>query len=119
LAKWIMPGKEPGGVVVTILLGIAGAVVGGFIASLLGLGTVGGFRLGSLLVAVGGALLLLFGYRQMKSRWLTEDTGPISGYLCPSPADRGRFAGDPQAGQEEGTSKRSNSRSRAPRNDNL
>jgi len=68
LAKWIMPGKDPGGIIVTILLGIGGAVVGGFIASLLGLGTVGGFSLGSFLVAVGGALLLLFGYRQLKSR---------------------------------------------------
>ena len=68
LAKWIMPGRDPGGIVVTILLGIAGAVVGGFIASLLGLGTVTGFNLWSLLVALGGALLLLFGYRQLKSR---------------------------------------------------
>ena len=68
LAKWIMPGKDPGGIIVTILLGIAGAIVGGFIASLLGLGTVGGFSLESLLVAIGGALLLLFGYRQLVSR---------------------------------------------------
>ena len=68
LAKWIMPGKDPGGIVVTILLGIAGAVVGGFIASLLGLGTVSGFNLWSFLVAVGGALLLLFGYRQLRAR---------------------------------------------------
>ena len=68
LAKWIMPGKDPGGIVVTILLGIGGAIIGGFIASLLGLGTVSGFNLWSLLVALGGALLLLFGYRQMKAR---------------------------------------------------
>ena len=68
LAKWIMPGKDPGGIVVTILLGIGGAIIGGFIASLLGLGTVDGFNLWSLLVAIGGALLLLFGYRQMKAR---------------------------------------------------
>ena len=68
LAKWIMPGRDPGGIVVTILLGIAGAIIGGFLASLLGLGTVTGFNLWSLLVAVGGALLLLFGYRQLKSR---------------------------------------------------
>jgi uncharacterized membrane protein YeaQ/YmgE (transglycosylase-associated protein family) len=68
LAKWVMPGKDPGGIVVTILLGIGGAIIGGFIASLLGLGTVSGFNLWSFLVAVGGALLLLFGYRQLKSR---------------------------------------------------
>jgi uncharacterized membrane protein YeaQ/YmgE (transglycosylase-associated protein family) len=68
LAKWVMPGKDPGGIVVTILLGIGRAIIGGFIASLLGLGTVSGFNLWSFLVAVGGALLLLFGYRQLKSR---------------------------------------------------
>ncbi len=67
LAKRIMPGKDPGGIVVTILLGIGGAIIGGFIASLLGLGTFSRFNLWSLLVAVGGALLLLFGYRQLKS----------------------------------------------------
>jgi uncharacterized membrane protein YeaQ/YmgE (transglycosylase-associated protein family) len=68
LAKWIMPGRDPGGIVVTILLGIAGAMVGGFLASLFGLGTVTGFNLGSLLVAIGGALLLLLAYRQLMSR---------------------------------------------------
>jgi uncharacterized membrane protein YeaQ/YmgE (transglycosylase-associated protein family) len=66
LAKWIMPGKDPGGVIVTILIGIAGAFVGGFIGSFLGFGTVGGFSLRSLLLATGGALLLLFIYRQLK-----------------------------------------------------
>ena len=68
LAKWIMPGRDPGGIVVTILIGIAGAIIGGLIASVLGLGTVSGFNLWSFLVAVGGALLLLFGYRRLKSR---------------------------------------------------
>ena len=68
LAKWIMPGKDPGGIIVTILLGIAGAVIGGFIASLFGLGTVTGFNLGSFLFAIGGTLLLLFGYRKIKAR---------------------------------------------------
>ena len=37
LGKWIMPGKDPGGLLVTMAIGIAGAVVGGFIGSLLGL----------------------------------------------------------------------------------
>ena len=68
LAKWIMPGRDPGGILVTIVLGVAGAIIGGLIASVLGLGTVTGFNLWSFLVAVGGALLLLFGYRQLKSR---------------------------------------------------
>ena len=51
----------------TILIGIAGAFVGGFISSLLGLGTVTGFNFGSLIIALGGALLLLWGYRRLKS----------------------------------------------------
>ncbi|MFN2221913.1 MAG: GlsB/YeaQ/YmgE family stress response membrane protein [Candidatus Promineifilaceae bacterium] len=66
LAKFIMPGDDPGGIIVTILLGIAGAFVGGFITSFLGFGPVGGFNLVSLLVATGGAMLLLAGYRMVK-----------------------------------------------------
>ncbi len=66
LAKWIMPGPDPGGIVVTILIGIAGAFVGGYVGTMLGLGTVTGFNLGSLALATGGALLLLFGYRKIK-----------------------------------------------------
>jgi uncharacterized membrane protein YeaQ/YmgE (transglycosylase-associated protein family) len=66
LAKWIMPGDDPGGMIVTILIGIAGAVVGGFLASLVGLGTVTGFDFGSLVIAIGGALLLLFLYRRFR-----------------------------------------------------
>lgn len=66
LAKWIMPGPDPGGIFVTILLGIAGAVVGGLIGTLLGLGSVTGFNFWSFLIAVAGALLLLWIYRRMK-----------------------------------------------------
>ncbi|MDH3588140.1 MAG: GlsB/YeaQ/YmgE family stress response membrane protein [Gammaproteobacteria bacterium] len=68
LAKFIMPGDDPGGIFVTILIGIAGAFVGGFLASLVGFGTVTGFDIRSLLIAIGGALLLLFGYRKLKKR---------------------------------------------------
>lgn len=67
LAKWIMPGKDPGGIFVTSLIGIAGALIGGFIASFLGLGSVNSFSLASIVIATGGALLLLFAYRQLKS----------------------------------------------------
>ena len=66
LAKFIMPGDDPGGIFVTILIGIAGAFVGGFIGSAIGLGEVTGFNLGSLLQAIGGALLLLFVYRRIR-----------------------------------------------------
>lgn len=66
LAKWLMPGKDPGGCIITILLGIAGGVVGGFIGTQLGFGKVDGFNLGSFALATAGAVLLLFIYRQMK-----------------------------------------------------
>ena len=66
LAKFIMPGNDPGGCIITILIGIAGAFVGGFVGSFLGLGTVTGFNLGSILLAVGGAILLLILYRIIK-----------------------------------------------------
>ncbi len=68
LGKFIMPGDDPGGIFVTILIGIAGAFVGGFIASAVGFGTVTGFDIRSLLIAIGGAVLLLFAYRQFKKR---------------------------------------------------
>lgn len=47
LAKWIMPGKDGGGFFMTILLGIVGAVVGGWISTLFGFGKVDGFNFGS------------------------------------------------------------------------
>ena len=66
LAKWVMPGTDPGGIFITMLLGIAGALVGGFLGSMIGLGSVTGFNLGSFLIAVLGAVLLLWIYRKMK-----------------------------------------------------
>jgi uncharacterized membrane protein YeaQ/YmgE (transglycosylase-associated protein family) len=66
LAKWIMPGDDPGGLIVTILIGVAGAFIGGFVASFLGFGAASDFSIRTLLVAIGGALVLLFGYRMLK-----------------------------------------------------
>lgn len=66
IAKAIMPGPDPGGFIVTILIGIAGAFVGGFIATSLGLGSFTGFNLGSMVIAVLGAILLLFAYRKLR-----------------------------------------------------
>ena len=66
IAKLIMPGKDPGGIIVTILLGIAGAFVGGYISTLLGFGSVTGFNIVSLVIAVIGALILLLLYRLIK-----------------------------------------------------
>ncbi len=67
LAKWIMPGKDPGGFIVTTLIGIAGAFVGGYLGSLTGIGgEVSGVNLGSIFTAVVGALVLLAIYRAIK-----------------------------------------------------
>ncbi|UCF94070.1 MAG: GlsB/YeaQ/YmgE family stress response membrane protein [Desulfobacterales bacterium] len=66
LAKFLMPGKDPGGFIVTTLLGIAGAFIGGLIGTKIGLGTVTGFNLGSIILATGGAMLLLIAYRMLK-----------------------------------------------------
>ena len=66
LAKFIMPGDDPGGFIVTTIIGIVGAVIGGFIAVQLGWGDVTGFDLRSFVIAIAGALILLFGYRLIK-----------------------------------------------------
>ena len=66
IAKLIMPGKDPGGIIVTILIGVAGAFVGGFLGSVFGFGNVTGFNTGSFLLATGGAVLLLIVYRVLK-----------------------------------------------------
>jgi len=63
IAKLLMPGNDPGGFVVTILLGIAGALLGGFVGTYFHVGDVTGFNMVSLALAVGGALLLLVLYR--------------------------------------------------------
>ena len=68
IAKLIMPGRDPGGFIVTIILGIVGALVGGFISVKLGFGDVTGFNLPSIIIAVLGAMVLLFLYRMVKSR---------------------------------------------------
>ncbi len=63
IARAIMPGSGPGGCLLTIILGILGAMVGGFIGVQIGWGTVQGFDLRSFGLAIAGALLLLFVYR--------------------------------------------------------
>ena len=65
IAKVIMPGRDPGGFVVTVLLGIAGAVIGGLLGRLAGFygpGDATGFVMSTL-----GAIALLFAYRKMRS----------------------------------------------------
>ena len=69
VAKALMPGKDPGGFFVTILLGLAGALVGYFLfTKLLGIGDDDAFDLGGLLGAIVGTMILLFGYRQIAER---------------------------------------------------
>lgn len=66
LAKFIMPGDDPGGFIVTTIIGIVGAVIGGFIAVQLGWGDITGFDVRSFVIAIAGALILLFGYRLLR-----------------------------------------------------
>ncbi len=66
IAKFLMPGRDGGGIIITIVLGVVGAVVGGFIATALGLGDVTGFNVRSFIIAVGGAILVLLLYRRFK-----------------------------------------------------
>jgi uncharacterized membrane protein YeaQ/YmgE (transglycosylase-associated protein family) len=69
LAKWAMPGPDPGGIVVTALIGIAGAFIGGWVLGALGLaGSAGSFGLGSILTATLGAIILLAIYRLLTRR---------------------------------------------------
>ena len=66
IAKLIMPGKDPGGIIVTIILGILGSIVGGFLLGLLLPGRDSGAAgwIGSIL----GAILLLWIYRMIVAR---------------------------------------------------
>jgi uncharacterized membrane protein YeaQ/YmgE (transglycosylase-associated protein family) len=89
IAKLIMPGKDPGGWFVTMLLGIAGALLGGFIGrALWGSSGVTGWGLGSWLLAIGGACLLLFIYRMVVGR----RTAGIASSTDVSRRDRDKWA---------------------------
>ena len=70
LAKLVMPGDDPGGIVVTIIIGIVGALLGGFLLPLLGIG--GGAGSGgpifSIIAGVIGAVILLAIYRAVAPR---------------------------------------------------
>ncbi|HSK20375.1 MAG TPA: GlsB/YeaQ/YmgE family stress response membrane protein [Longimicrobiales bacterium] len=64
IAKFIMPGKDPGGCLGTVVIGILGAVIGGFVGSeLLDIGSVTGFNFRSFGIAILGSIILLTLYR--------------------------------------------------------
>ncbi len=70
IAKVIMPGDDPGGIIVTMIIGIVGAILGGFLAAtLLDVGVNDEFfDLGTWIAAIVGALILLFIYRLVVGR---------------------------------------------------
>ena len=68
IARWIMPGKGPKGILLTGVIGIAGAFLGGIIGTSLGLGSVHGFNAVSLFLAVVGAAVLLLIYHALRGR---------------------------------------------------
>ncbi|ALE78070.1 MULTISPECIES: GlsB/YeaQ/YmgE family stress response membrane protein [Pseudonocardia] len=69
IAKAIMPGKDPGGIIVTLILGVVGALLGGWIGSaVFGVGLGGFFNLSTWLLAIVGSLILLAIYRVIVGR---------------------------------------------------
>lgn len=68
LARWIMPGSGPGGLILTAILGMAGASIGGFLVGLLGGTGATGFNAWSIVVATFGAVVLLFLYNLVARR---------------------------------------------------
>jgi uncharacterized membrane protein YeaQ/YmgE (transglycosylase-associated protein family) len=64
IAKLLMPGRDPGGVIVTILLGLAGSLVGYWIFRAIGIGDDDKFDLGGLVGAIIGTMILLWLYRK-------------------------------------------------------
>ena len=77
IGKAIMPGKDPGGFLVTIAIGLAGAALGWVIFTLgLGIGDDDAFDLGGLVGAVIGVMILLGGYRLMLGRG--DDAAPAA-----------------------------------------
>ena len=66
IAKLLMPGRDPGGFFITIIIGIVGAIIGGFISTALGWGDVTGVNIPSLLIAILGSIILLIIYRMVR-----------------------------------------------------
>jgi uncharacterized membrane protein YeaQ/YmgE (transglycosylase-associated protein family) len=65
IGKALMPGKDPGGFFVTILIGLAGSLLGFYLFALIGIGDTDKFDLGGLPGAIIGTVILLWGYRKI------------------------------------------------------
>lgn len=72
IAKWFTSGSDPKGCIVTIVIGIVGAAIGGWVGTQLGLGTVSGFDLRSLALAVAGSVVLLLILRALNRRGMAK-----------------------------------------------
>uniref|UniRef100_A0A7C2P3L1 GlsB/YeaQ/YmgE family stress response membrane protein n=1 Tax=Schlesneria paludicola TaxID=360056 RepID=A0A7C2P3L1_9PLAN len=68
LAKFVLPGRQPGGLIVTMIIGIVGAAIGGWIGTQLGWGSIAGFELRSLGLAVLGAVVFLLVLSAIRGR---------------------------------------------------
>ena len=68
IAKLLTPGRDPQGCIITMVIGVIGAVLGGYVAKLLGWDGVDGFNLYSILIATGGAVLALIIYNAITGR---------------------------------------------------
>lgn len=68
VAKWLMPGRNPMGCILTSILGIGVAMVGGFIGTQIGWGTTSGWDVRSFCLAVAGAMVLLYLHRVLSGK---------------------------------------------------
>lgn len=99
IGKALMPGKDPGGFFATILIGLAGALLGYFLFRLIGIGDDDMFDLGGLLGAIIGVMILLFAYRKFVESRTPAVAGTPAGATTPAdaatsrPEGRGRRGG--------------------------
>ncbi|MBS0261030.1 MAG: GlsB/YeaQ/YmgE family stress response membrane protein [Planctomycetes bacterium] len=68
LARWVMPGSGPHGIIITIIIGVVGAFIGGYIGTHLGMGSANTFDFRSLFLAVVGGVVLLAIHRLVTNR---------------------------------------------------
>jgi len=68
LAKMVVPGREPGGFLATLAIGVVGAILGGWLWNMMGYSGASGINFGSILVAFVGSVVLLVAYHAMTGR---------------------------------------------------